>query len=512
MASAVSQPKPSQSQSPLGGGTHFTSLRDYLHALADLGDLREVKREVDTNLEIGAIIRRTYEIYAPAPLFTNIRGYSGYRVLGAPLSYSSLPQARMARVALALGLPAETKPLDIVEALARAMAAAPIPPVVVERGECQENVLTGDKASLEIFPTPLIHAGDGGRYFNTLGCWVLRSPDGKWTNWSIARGMVLDGKRLSGPIAPYQHNGMIFKQWKERGEPMPFALVQGAEPAAIYAGGMPLPDGVDEAGFLGALFGEPLKLVKCKTVDLQVPASAEIVIEGHVSLDETALEGPMGEYHGYLQTEKFNLPVYHVTAITHRNNPILPVCSAGKPVEEDHTITPVAGAAVSLRLLREAGLPITSAWGVPEAAEHLLAFSVPDDWSRRTKLSANDLCRRIAEIVKATHGTQRVTRVLVCNDDIDLSDLRDLVWAWQSRCHPANGRFVLEDQPANPVEPMYEFKVVTGGDVSASKLNVAGPVEVLNCLLPLHGNLQCSDFAHNVPKEIQTRVLEHWDE
>ena len=96
------QPKTARTQSPLGRGTHFTSLRDYLHALAQLGDLREVKREVDTNLEIGEIIRRTHETYAPAPLFTNIRGHSGYRVLGAPLAYSSLPHARMARVALAL--------------------------------------------------------------------------------------------------------------------------------------------------------------------------------------------------------------------------------------------------------------------------------------------------------------------------------------------------------------------------------------------------------------------------
>jgi 4-hydroxy-3-polyprenylbenzoate decarboxylase len=121
---------------------------------------------------------------------------------------------------------------------------------------------------------------------------------------------------------------------------------------------------------------------------------------------------------------------------------------------------------VSLRLLRQDGLPVTTAWGVPEAAEHLLAVSVPGDWSRRTTLSANELCRRIAQIAKGMHGTQRFTRVLVCTDDIDLSDLRDLILAWQSRCHPANGHFVLEDQPANPVEPMYDF-------------------EVLNCLLPV---------------------------
>jgi 4-hydroxy-3-polyprenylbenzoate decarboxylase len=110
------------------------------------------------------------------------------------------------------------------------------------------------------------------------------------------------------------------------------------------------------------------------------------------------------------------------------------------------------------------------------------------------------------------HGTQRVTRVLVCNDDIDLSDLRDLIWAWQSRCHPANGHFVIDNQPANPVEPMYDFKEAKAAGAPVSKLIVAGPVEVLNCLLPVGRDFESSDFAHNIPKEIQKRVLEHWDE
>ena len=308
---------------------------------------------------------------------------------------------------------------------------------------------------------------------------------------------------MTGVIARYQHNGMVFKMWKERGEPMPFALVQGAEPAALFVGGMPLPDGVDEAGYLGGLFGQPLELVRCKTVDLQVPANAEIIVEGHVSIDETALEGPMGEYHGYLRDEQYHFPVYHISAITHQNNPILPVTSAGKPIEEDHTITGVATSAMCLRRLRDEGLPVTTAWGVPEAAEHLLAVSVSDDWPQRTTLTANDLARRIAQIAKAMHGGQRITRVMVCDDDIDLSDMRDLMWAWNSRCHPATGHFALGDQPANPIEPMYADRHLSfdGGRTPV------GPIEVLNCLLPIEGdNLpRVADFAHNIPKPLQMR-------
>jgi 4-hydroxy-3-polyprenylbenzoate decarboxylase len=496
-------------KSPHNVGRHFVSLRDFLDALRDLNDVREVRREVDTDLEIGAIIRRTHETYAPAPLFTNVRGHAGYRVVGAPLSYSSLPQARMARVALALGLAPETKPLEIIEALAWASKRTPIPPVVVKEGVCQQNVQLGEDVDLTMFPTPLIHAGDGGRYFNTLGFWVVRTPDGKWTNWSIARAMVLDGKRMTGVIAPYQHNGMIYKMWRERGEPMPYALVQGAEPAALFAGGMPVAYGVDEAGYLGGLFGEPLEVVRCKTVDLEVPAAAEIIVEGHVSIDETASEGPMGEYHGYLREEKYSFPIYHISAITYRDNPILPVTSAGKPIEEDHTVAGVSFSAVCLQQLRDEGLPVAAAWSVPEAAEHMLAVSVHRDWSQRTALSAHDLARRIATIAKGMHGGQRATRVLVCDEDIDLSDPRDLIWAWNSRCHPVEGHFALEFQPANPIEPMY----------AAAKLSFdggrtpVGPIMVLNCLLPAEArDLHISDFANNFPKELQERVLSRWND
>jgi 4-hydroxy-3-polyprenylbenzoate decarboxylase len=478
-----------------------------LDALRDLDDLREVNFEVDTDLEIGAIIRRVHETYAPAPLFTNIRGYVGYRVLGAPLSYSSLPKAKMARVALALGLDPRTKPLEIIDTLYRAITKPPVTPVVAAQGACQQNVLMGDEADLMKFPTPLIHQGDGGRYFQTLGLWVVRTPDRKWTNWSIARAMIVDGKRMTGVIAPYQHIGMVYKLWRELGKPMPYALVQGAEPAAIFVGGMPLPERVDEAGYLGGLFGEPLELVRCKTVDLEVPATAEIVVEGHVSIDERAQEGPMGEYHGYLRDETYHFPVYHVTAITHRDNPILPVTAAGKPIEEDHTVAGVAFAPLCLQQLRFEGLPVTSVYSVPEAAEHMLAVSVPANWSQLTHLSANDLSRRIATVAKTMHGGSRITRVAVCDDDIDLSDLRDFIWAWNSRCHPVTGHFVIKDLPANPIEPMFAAAHLSfdGGRTPL------GPIDVLNCLLdPKETGLHIASFDSNYPKEIKKRVLAHW--
>ncbi|EXJ71082.1 uncharacterized protein A1O5_06075 [Cladophialophora psammophila CBS 110553] len=154
-------------------------MREFLAALSDLGDVAEITREVNTHLEIGAIIRRRHEKFAPVLVFSNIRHHARYRVVGAPLSYSSLPKARMARIAMTLGLDPTTPGTEIVQTLAKTTKLPPVPLVIVEDGPVHENILLGDEVDLLKIPTPLIHFGDGGRFFNSLGFWVVRSPDGK---------------------------------------------------------------------------------------------------------------------------------------------------------------------------------------------------------------------------------------------------------------------------------------------------------------------------------------------
>jgi UbiD family decarboxylase len=484
---------------------HLKSLREYLEALTELGDLRTVDAEIDTELEIGAVIRRAVETNAPAPLFTNIRGHApGFRVLGAPAAYSSLPDARWARAALSLGLDPATHPLTLVEELAQAKGRRPIPPVTVDSGPCQQNVHLGDDASLDAFPIPLIHNGDGGRYVNTWGTLVVRTPDGSWTNWSIARVMLLDGQTMTGMIRPLQDIGKIFQLWRERGEPMPFALAQGCEPAVPFACGMGLPSGVDEAGFLGAHFDEPLEVVACRTVDLTVPATAEIVIEGHVAIDETAPEGPMGEYFGYLSGTSRPWPVFHISAITHRDDPILPVVSAGKPVEEDHTVVGLTYSAEALFALRSAGLPVTAAWIVPESAVNLLAVTVSRDWLRRgVHVSTRMLARALGEVVLRPKVGYWVTRVMVFDDDIDPTDLRDLLWAYTTRCHPVRGPMLIEDQRVTPLHVFYPAQEVATG----------GPKLIYDCLLPPEPDRRprSTAFAENFPPAVQARALALWE-
>jgi len=173
-----------------GKPRYLASLREYLDALAGIGELVRVEREVDWNLEIGAIIRRCYETGAPAALFQRIKGIEpGFRVLGAPAGVSRQKDRYFARVALSLGLDASAGGREIVEALVSARQRPGIKPRRIATGPCKENILTGEAANLLRLPVPLIHDGDGGRYINTWGTVVARAPDGSWTNWGVARVM-----------------------------------------------------------------------------------------------------------------------------------------------------------------------------------------------------------------------------------------------------------------------------------------------------------------------------------
>ncbi len=489
---------------------HLKSLRDYLDALREAGELQPVAREVSLDLEIGAVCRRCYETGAAAPLFENIAGIErGFRVLGAPAGVSARPGQPLARIALSLGLPAASTGRQIVDALVAGRERPGIKPRVVEKSAapCKENVLLGDAVDLHRLPVPLLHGADGGRFINTFGLFCVRTPDGAWTNWSIARAMVVDGRSMAGIVAPNQHLGMVRQTWLDLGKPMPFALALGVEPFLPFVGGMPLPAHVDEADYAGAYFGEPVEVVRGETVDLEVPATAEIVVEGTLSVDETAPEGPMGEYAGYLWpgpgTPK---PLYRVSAMTFRNDPILPVSVAGEPPEENHTAWGVPNAAEIVFELRQKGFPIATAWSPFASANHWYALAVERDWrTRRPGVSARDFCQQIGEALLGSKAGMGTPKYLVVNDDVDVTNLGELVWAFATRNHPgAQGEVVFNEQATNPLVAFL---------TSAEKMSAHTTKIIYNCLPPDEWGERLpvrSSFAHAYPAEVQARVRANW--
>ncbi|MFJ5881518.1 UbiD family decarboxylase [Kitasatospora cineracea] len=510
------------SPAPAPSSVPALDFRAFVARLLADGDAITVARPVDPHLEVGAITRRVYETAAPAPLFTSLTsGAPGCRILGAPAGLngtgpnntdpSSTSQGdadpngtgggRYARLAAHVGLGRQAGPREIVERLVAAMHAEPVPPRVVATGPCKQNVLTGAQVDLERFPVPLLHQEDGGRYFGTYGFHIVRTPDGSWTSWSVARTMLRDATSLVGPAMPQQHLGMVREQWLRRGERMPWAMVLGAPPAALAAAGMPLPAGVSEDGYVGALAGAPVEVVRAETNDLLVPANSEIVLEGWVAAEELAPEGPMGEYHGYAFPEGRLQPVFHVEAVTFRDEPILPVCAAGLPPEENHTIWGTMVSAAALDVLRRAGLPVDFAWCSYEAATCWIVVSV--ERARRSEFAGPDgeLVDRIADVLFASHAGWLVPKLIVVDDDIDVTDVSQVVWALATRHHPQTGTRLRPDTPGIPMVPY-----LTPAEAAAGR----GGKSVTDCLLPPGFQGRTASFAGSFPAGLRQRVLADW--
>jgi len=486
--------------------THHKDLRSYISALEALGEVQPIRKPVALDLEIGAVSRRAGETGQAAPLFETIPERPGFRVLGAPGGVSAKPGQWLARIALALGLPPGVSGREIVAAFASARGRPLVPPRVVQTGPCKENIHIGDDVDLMALPAPLLHDGDGGRYLNTFGVICCETPDKSWRSWSIARIMVVDGKRMAGIIAPNQHVGMVRQSWTDIGQDMPFALALGAQPVIPFVGGMPLPEFVSEVDYAGAITGEPIECVRAETVDVLVPATAEIVVEGSVSRTETAPEGPMGEYAGYLwESAPTPKPVYNVTAVTHRDNAILPISVAGEPPEENHTAWGIPNAGEIVFLLREAGFPVATAWSPLESANHWFVVAVEHGWRDRTRLDSDNLCRRMGEILFDKKGGMGTPKYIVVNDDIDISNTKELVWAFATRNYPGSrGEIVFGGENTNPLVAYID---------NAEKAALKTTKVIYNCLDPEHlqGKLpKRSSFRFIFPAEIQQRVLANW--
>ncbi|WP_189297939.1 UbiD family decarboxylase [Streptomyces albospinus] len=482
---------------------HPSDLREHIEALEKLGDLDHVHEQVDWNLEAAAQTRYSTERRLPAPLFENVAGVAdGFRLLGAPAALSSDPSRPYARVALSVGLRPEATGREIVEHLVATRHRPGVPPVAVaaEAAPVKQNVLLGEDADLNRFPVPFVHEGDGNRYANTYGVIIARTPDGSWTNWSIARIMMIDGKHMTGLVMHPQHIAQVWQQWADLGKPMPYALVQGGDPAIPYVGGIPIGDGVAEAAYVGALIGRPLEVVEAELSDLMVPAGAEIVIEGHLSVQRDGLEGPFGEFAGYVPRETSLQPVYSVEAITHRDAPIWPLVAEGRPVDDFHTVTGIGEAAGALDAIREAGLPAASAWAPLSCASHWLVVTAPGNWRELLPgVGEEQYARRVGEAVFATRFGSCLPQVFLLDDDFDPTDDADLLWALATRVHP-DGRVVrFEDGPVLPLLTCY----------TAQERHAARATKVVHeALLPAPGERERqSTFADAYPVEVRAKVL-----
>jgi 4-hydroxy-3-polyprenylbenzoate decarboxylase len=474
----------------------FKDLREYIDKLDEIGEVQYIEEEVDCNLEVGAIIRRSYDLKAPAPFFQKLKGYpEGYRILGAPAGPGKKDYAR---VAIAMGMDKDSHPLDIVENYIN-KKKNPIKPILIKDGSCKENIQIGNDVDLEKFPAPLIHEGDGGKYLGTWHIVATKDPDSNWVNWGMYRLMLHDKNSMGCYLAPMQHIGMIFyEKYEARNIPMEFAVAIGTEPVTPIIGATGLPAGINEVDVIGGIRGEPLELVKCETVDLYVPATSEIVIEGIINPNERRMEGPFGEYTGYRSGVEAPKPVLHVKAITHRNDPIITTSCMGVPVDDGHAALSITWSAEILDCLRELNLPVKMAWVPPYGVSHMVAVS--------TKVPYPYFAQKIAYSIWGSKLGNFMYYVVVTDDDIDVTDMGQLLWAVTTRCHPEKG---VTKFPHSPSAPW----IVTFLDPD-DRIKGKGSKILFDCTWPLDWSKESIPVKSSLdvlwPEDIRRKVLSNW--
>jgi 4-hydroxy-3-polyprenylbenzoate decarboxylase len=419
----------------------FGDLRGWIAALDKAGELRRVDAEVDWNIELGTIMRLAQgRGDGPALLFNNIKDYhaAGSRCR----SLFGLGLSSYRRVAMMLGLPPDTHPRELVR-IGRNVLNGSIAPRIVKDGPVKENVITGDRIDLYEFPVPYWNRLDGGRYLLTYGGCVTKDPETGVMNVGIYRGMVASRNQIPILMWRAQHIGQHVTAWQRGGkDEVPIAVAMGWEPSLGFCGGAPVPKGICEYDVMGAIRGEPVDLVKCETVDLYVPASAEIVIEGYLQLDPAkyAMEGPFAEFTGYLAGDRSPKPTIRVTAITHRNAPILRGTIEGSlpgSYSENAVCSSIMRAATAWNVLDRAGVPgITDVWCPPVHAGINLLVQMKQSYRNQAKQAANAIWGSSAAHVRYKHIT-------VVDDDIDIHDYAAVDWAIAYRVNAGENDVVI---------------------------------------------------------------------
>ena len=408
----------------------FADLRDWLDALRSAGELHEVTAEVDPYLEIAEITDRVTKAEGPALLFTNVKGsdmplvinqFGTERRMCMALGVDSLDELSE-RVAQVLEMAPPEGMMDKIRALGKLKSLADSRPKVVSSGVCQQIVL--DPPSLDGLPIMTCWPQDGGPFI-TLPAVITKDPRTGMRNVGMYRVQKFDATTTA---MHWQIHKDAAADWRGMGERMDVAIALGVDPITAYSASAPLPKHIDEFMMAGFLRGSPVELVKAKTVDLEVPARAEIVIEGYIQKGELRDEGPFGDHTGYY-TPAEPFPVVHVTAVTMRRDAIYPSIIVGVPPQEDVWL-----GKVTERLF----LPAVR-MTMPEVVDYDLPFAG----------AFHNLCivsirkaypghaRKVMHAIWGTGLLSLTKGIVVVDEGIDVHDYAQVMWQVGANVDPA---------------------------------------------------------------------------
>ncbi len=429
----------------------YHDLRDFIAQLERMGELKRISVEVDTHLEMTEICDRVLRAGGPALLFEKPKGHS------IPVLANLFGSAR--RVALGMGqesvealrevgkLLAYLKEPEPPKGLKDAWDKLPVlkqvlnmAPKVVSSAPCQDVVWQGDEVDLSRLPIQHCWPGDVAPLI-TWGLTVTRGPHKPRQNLGIYRQQVIGRNKVIMRWLAHRGGALDFREHclKNPGQAFPVAVALGADPATILAAVTPVPDSLSEYQFAGLLRGAKTELVKCLGSDLQVPASAEIVLEGFIDPAETALEGPYGDHTGYYN-EQAEFPVFTIERITLRRDPIYHSTYTGKPPDEPAMLG-VALNEVFVPLLQKQFPEITDFYLPPEGCSYRLAtVSIKKQYPGHAK-------RVMFGIWSFLRQFMYTKFIIVVDDDVNIRDWKEVIWAMTTRVDAARDTLIAENTP-----------------------------------------------------------------
>ena len=429
----------------------YKNLRDFIDQLEAQGELKRIKTAVDPNLEMTEICDRTLRAQGPALLFENPTGHSVpvlANLFGTPkrvamgMGKDSVEALREVGKVLAM-LKEPEPPKGMKDALSKIPLLKQVfnmSPKVVKKADCQQQQFTGDDIDLANYPIQTCWPGDAG----PLVTWplvVTKGPNKERQNLGIYRMQVIGRNRLIMRWLSHRGGALDFRDWQRQnpGQPYPVAVALGADPATILGAVTPVPDTLSEYAFAGLLRGSKTEVVKCIDSDLQVPANAEIILEGFLYPDDMADEGPFGDHTGYYN-EVDSFPVFTIERITQRENPIYHSTYTGRPPDEP-AILGVALNEVFVPILQKQYPEIVDFYLPPEGCSYRMAVvTIKKQYPGHAK-------RVMMGVWSFLRQFMYTKFVIVTDDDVDARNWEDVIWAITTRTDPARDITLIENTP-----------------------------------------------------------------
>ncbi len=470
----------------------FNDLREFIQKVDELGECKVIEG-TDWNLEIGAITELLRDTPNPPLLiFDKIKGYeAGYRVA---TNMCITPR----RIALALGLPLEASGIELVEAYRAKLKTEikPIPPVEVKTGPVMENVLTGTNIDLFRFPTPKWNELDGGRYIGTGDMGIMRDPDGGWINLGVYRAQIHDKSTMTVGTWPGHDGEIIKRKYWARGQSCPVVITCGQEPMLWTAATREAAWGLSEYDVAGGWRNKPIDVVRGVTTDLPIPATAEIAIEGEIVLPEveTRLEGPFGEWSGYYARGIVPEPAMRVSAILHRDNPII---QGAPPCRYRREGGSIRKSAIAWNELDRNVPGVKGVWVIEEATSMgIMVISLKQEYPGHAK--------QAALVAAGSRTGARFTMLIVVDEDIDPSNMSQVLWVLGSRVDPETSIDVVGGRFGAAMFPMLSPEKRKRGDFEMSRL----------IILACKPYYWIKDFpaSAGVSPELAKQIKEKWKE